>query len=90
MSNHPNIRPFTDAEYSVMVLLGLQRMVRRTDYATAWLTPRDIMRENVNQREVLEALQTAIDALRFQQRITDEQALEAQRQALIRRHEEVS
>jgi hypothetical protein len=63
-TTHP-IRPFTDAEYAVVVLRGFQRMVRRTDLHSGFIHPRDVMRDNAENSEIIDALQYALDVIRL-------------------------
>lgn len=55
---------FSDDEYTVMVLQGLKRMIRRSDYFVGYVPPRDVMRDNADSGEVTDALQHAIDVVR--------------------------
>ena len=54
------IRPFTDTEYTLLVLQGLKRMIRRTDIFRGFVPPRNFVRENADSSEVEAALEFAI------------------------------
>jgi hypothetical protein len=54
------IRPFTDTEYTLLVLQGLKRMIRRTDIFRGFVPPRNFVRENADSSEVEGALEYAI------------------------------
>ena len=46
----------SDAEYALIVIHGLRRMVERTEMYQAFVLPRDITKGNADRSEVLQAL----------------------------------
>lgn len=60
------VRPFTDAEYAIMVLLGMKRMVKRTDYYLGFIPPRSVLSDSPTVAEVNAALEHAIEVMRAQ------------------------
>jgi ribosome-binding protein aMBF1 (putative translation factor) len=70
---HEKFVRFSDAEYSIIVLQGLKRMVRRSDYFTGYVVPRDVMRDSATASEVTDALQYAIEKIRVQLHMSSEE-----------------
>lgn len=60
------IRPFSEGVYSLMVLQGVKRMLKRSDYYLHFVPPSDVLRDTADSGEVQDALQYAIDAVRAQ------------------------
>lgn len=58
------IRPYTEAEYAVLVLLAFVRLVGKTDSWLGFVPPRSPMHDIADRAEVRASLQYAIDAVR--------------------------
>lgn len=58
------IRSYNDAEYAVLVLLNLKRMLRHSGYLLGFLPPRDLNRNSADSGEVTTALDYAVEAIR--------------------------
>lgn len=62
-----DVRPFSDDEYSIIVLQCLKRAVRRPGgWLTELIIPRSIENDTGDSREIADALEHAIDAVRAQ------------------------
>lgn len=56
MSRNTGPIPRSDAEYALIVIHGLRRMIERTELYQGFVLPRDITRANADRSEVLQAL----------------------------------
>jgi hypothetical protein len=75
LKNKSSVRPYSDEEYALLVLYDLRRACRRPN---SWITdiirPRDIMNDDsASSREVQDALDIAISAIRAQFERADEE-----------------
>jgi hypothetical protein len=59
-----DVRPFSDKEYSLLVLRALKRLARRSEWIREAVPPRQFEEDEASGREIAEALQFAIDAVR--------------------------
>lgn len=64
MSRKPDVRPFSDEEYTIIVLRSLKRLARRSTWVIEAVPPRSIDDDEPNGREVAQALEFAIEAVR--------------------------
>jgi hypothetical protein len=64
MSRTPDVRPFSDNEYAVIVLRALKRLARRSLWVVEAVPPRSIDDDEPSGREVAAALDFAILAVR--------------------------
>ncbi len=64
MSRRNDVRPFSDEEYAIIVLRSLKRLVRRSAWVIETMPPRSIDDDEPNGREIANALEFAIDAVR--------------------------
>lgn len=64
--------PVDKAQYSIWVLQGIKRMIRRSDYFMAYVPPRNVEQDNANVGDVTDALQYAIEAIRGQLPVREE------------------
>jgi hypothetical protein len=61
-----DIRPLSEAEHSIRVLLDVIRIIKRYQWLVEMLTPRSFQDDFPTNRETVEALRYAIDAVRGQ------------------------
>jgi len=60
-----DVRPFTEHEYAIIVLHCLIRILRRPgNWMTELVLPKDIDGDSADSREIVNALEYAIDAIR--------------------------
>jgi hypothetical protein len=64
MGRKNDVRPFSDEEYAVIVLRSLKRLARRSTWILENVPPRSIDEDEPNSREIANALEFAIDAVR--------------------------
>jgi len=72
MSAKDSSHSFTDIEYALVVLRGIRRMVRKSDYYLAFIPARSLLDENASGSEVSAALDYAIAAM-CEKLVADEQ-----------------
>lgn len=60
------IRPFTDAEYTLIVLQDIKRFMRKSELGLSWIHPRHWAAPDADGREVIDALEYAIAAVKEQ------------------------
>lgn len=66
-----NKTQFDDDEYAIVVLQGLRRMIKRSDYYIGFVPARSIMKDTADAGEVGEAIQHAITAIRERWAVRD-------------------
>ncbi len=60
----PKLTRFNEDEYAILVLQGVKRMLKRSDYFIGFVPPRDVMRDSATAEEATQAIQHAINTLR--------------------------
>lgn len=60
----PKLTRFSDDEYAILVLQGVKRMLKRSDYFIGFVPPRSVLHDSATAEEASSAIQHAIDALR--------------------------